>query len=100
MMEKVQQTQASLLGELKHSKSLISELQLHAALSDFSGSGDSQMNQKSGSGTSAGNQQQRCLEDSGSANKMIQSLKTSDKVSSSMGTLHQELSDDRSQLPG
>ena len=47
MMEKVQQTQASLLGELRHSESLISELQLCAALSDFSGSGDIQMNQKS-----------------------------------------------------
>ena len=59
MMEKVQQTQASLLGELKCSESLISELQLCAALSDFGGSGDIQMNQKSGSGTSAGNQQRR-----------------------------------------
>ena len=100
MMEKVHQTQASLLRELKRSESLISELQLHAALSDVSGSGDIQMNQKSGSGTSARNQQQGQSEDSGSANKMIQSLKTSDKVSSSMETLNQKLSDDGPQLPG
>ena len=63
MIEKVQQTQASLLGELKRSESLINELQLRASLPDFRDSSGSQMNLRLGSEASAGDRQQRQYKD-------------------------------------
>ena len=59
MMEKVQQTQASLLGELKRSESLIGELQLRAARPEFGSSRGSQRTPISGGGTGSGRPHQR-----------------------------------------